>query len=193
MKNRAKTFRLDLEAWQSRMIQDFLHYEKPVEAVTIKPGVIQCPASYKIPVDGLSWRDWVLYLTDKQMEIVQKQFGLDTQISGINITDGLIKKGEVVFHMVTSFKLELDSWQSRIVKDFLNLKRSVDVITIKPGVIQCPASYKIPVDGLSRRDWVLHLTDDQMVTVQDHFGLKLPVSAININDGLLEKGEIAFQ
>jgi len=76
MKNRAKTFRLDLEAWQSRMIQDFLHYEKPVEAVTIKPGVIQCPASYKIPVDGLSWRDWVLYLTDKQMEIVQKQFAL---------------------------------------------------------------------------------------------------------------------
>ena len=192
MKNK-DSFELVLASWQSRMAQDFLEYERPVESVTIKPGVIQCPASYKIPVDGLSWRDWVLYLTNEQMEIVQKHFGLDIPISGINITDGLIKKGEITFHMATSFKLELDSWQSRIVQDFLNLKRTVDVMTLKPGVIKCPASYKIPVAGLSRRDWVLHLTDDQMVTVQKYFGLNQPISTINITDSLIEKGEIAFQ
>jgi hypothetical protein len=192
MKDKRESFKLVLASWQSRMVQDFLNYEKPVESVTINPGVIQCPASYKIPVDGLSWRDWVLYLTNEQMEIVQKHFRLDTPITGINITDSLIKKGEITFEMVTSFKLELDSWQSRIVQDFLNLERSVDVMTIKPGVIQCPASYKIPVKGLSRRDWVLHLTDNQMDIVQKQFGLKLPISAINITDRLIDKGEIAF-
>jgi len=193
MKNRIESFELVLDSWQSRMAQDFLDFERPVVSVTIKPGVIQCPASYKIPVEGLSWRDWVLYLTNEQMEIVQKHFGLDKPITGINITDSLIKKGEIIFQMATSFKLELDSWQSRIVQDFLNLKSSVDVMTIKPGVIQCPASYKIPVMGLSRRDWILHLTDNQMVTIQKYFGLNLPISSINITDNLVEKGEIAFQ
>ena len=97
MELREKTFMLDLVPWQSRMAKDFLNLKTPIKVVIINPGVIQCPASYKIPAEGLSRRDWVLYLTDEQMKIVQKQFNLRSPISGINITGGQIKKGEVVF------------------------------------------------------------------------------------------------
>lgn len=92
-----KSFKLNLASWQSRMVEDFTDIDELIDVVIIKPGVIKCPASYKIPLEGISRRDWVLYLTDEQMKIVQKEFDLPTPVSGINITEGLIEKGDVTF------------------------------------------------------------------------------------------------
>jgi hypothetical protein len=95
MQSVKEPFTLYLAAWQTRMIQDFMR--KKFTKVWVKPGVIQCPASYKIPVDGLSRRDWVLYLTDEQLVIVKEKFGLKTVVTGININEALIKNKSVVF------------------------------------------------------------------------------------------------
>ena len=192
MKPQEKTFKLKLSSWQQRIVQDFTEAGTLFDTAIIESGVIQCPASYKIPVEGISRRDWVLYLTDRQMEIVQEEFGLKTPVSGINVTAGLIEKGAIVFEQGV-FELKLEPWQQRIVQDFTEVRTLVDTVIIKPGVIQCPASYKIPVEGISRRDWVLYLTDRQMEIVQKEFGLKTPVSGINVTAGLIEKGEVLFQ
>lgn len=192
MNSQEKTFTLNLVPWQSRIAKDFLDLEIYVDAVEINPGVIKCPASYKIPAEGLSKRDWVLYLTDEQMKIVQEVFGLKEPVSGINITEGQIKKGEVVFRE-RRFALNLAPWQSRMTKDFLNTDKYIEIVEIKPGVIYCPASYKIPVAGLSRRDWVLYLTDEQMKIVQKEFDLREPVSGINITEGQIKRGEVVFR
>jgi hypothetical protein len=89
-------FTLFLAPWQIRMAKDFLPLKR-ITRVTFKPGVIVCPASYKVPVDGLSRRDWILYLTDEQVTIVKERFGLKTALSGVNITAPQIKSGAVVF------------------------------------------------------------------------------------------------
>jgi hypothetical protein len=93
-----ETFTLFLAPWQTRIVNDFLSGRiKKIEKVLINPGVIRCPASYKIPVEGISKRDWVLYLTDEQMGIVKEKFNLKTAVTGINITEALIKNKNVVF------------------------------------------------------------------------------------------------
>lgn len=192
MVSREKTFTLNLVPWQSRIVKDFLDSEIYVDAVEINPGVINCPSSYKIPAEGLSRRDWVLYLTGEQMNTVQEVFGLKEPVSGINITEKQIEKGEVVFRE-RRFALKLADWQSRMVKDFLETNKTVEIVEIKPGIIYCPASYKIPVAGLSRRDWVLYLTDEQMETVQNEFDLREPVTGINITEGQMRRGEVVFR
>ena len=94
----AETFNLFLAPWQVRMIKDFLpRVTRKIEKIAIKPGVIRCPASYKIPVEGLRRGDWVLYLTDEQMVIIKEKFQLKTPVSGINITEELIKNRSVAF------------------------------------------------------------------------------------------------
>jgi hypothetical protein len=91
-------FTLFLAPWQIRMINDFLPGKlKKIEKVIIKPGIIYCPVSYKIPDMGLSRRDWILYLTDEQIRIVKDQFNSRTAITSINITEELIKNKSVVF------------------------------------------------------------------------------------------------
>jgi hypothetical protein len=95
-----KTFKLYLSPWQSRFVLDFLPKKirlRKLEYVEINPGVIQCPTSYLIPPDGLSIRDWVLYLTDEQMNIVKDKFNLKSAIHVININEKLIKDKAVVF------------------------------------------------------------------------------------------------
>lgn len=192
MSTMEKTFTLNLVPWQSRLVKDFTDLDYYVDAIEINPGVIKCPASYKIPPEGLSRCDWVLYLTDEQMKEVQKEFGLKEPVSGINITEGQIKRGDVAFRE-RSFSLELAPWQSRMVEDFLGTSKFVEKVEIKPGVIYCPASYKIPVEGLSRRDWVLYLTDEQMDIVQKQFDLREQVSGINITEGQLRRREVVFR
>lgn len=96
MQKTNEAFTLYLANWQSRMVKDFLTSRK-VSRIIVKPGVIQCPASYKIPANGISKRDWVLYLTDEQMVIIKEKFKLKTDVSGINITEELIKLKSVAF------------------------------------------------------------------------------------------------
>ncbi len=93
-----------------------------------------------------------------------------------------------------SFTLFLAPWQSRMVKDFLNLKkRKIDRVIIKPGIVKCPMSYKIPFKGLSTGDWILYLTDEQMSIAKERFKLKMDVPSINITDDLMKNGSIAFK
>ena len=134
MASREKTFTLKLVPWQSRIAKDFLDLEYYIDAVEINPGVIKCPASYKIPPEGLSKRDWVLYLTGEQMETVQEVFGLKEPISGINITEGQIKRGDVVFRE-KRFALKLAPWQTRLTRDFLDTDKYIEMVEINPGVI----------------------------------------------------------
>lgn len=93
---RKAPFTLFLAPWQIRMAKDFLPLKR-ITRITLKPGVITCPASYKIPPEGLSRRDWVLYLTDEQLAIVKERMSLKTAVSGINITPQLIKSGAITF------------------------------------------------------------------------------------------------
>ncbi|MCX6243437.1 MAG: hypothetical protein NTU98_01925 [Bacteroidetes bacterium] len=107
---------LYLAEWQKRMLLDF--YRKPalkssstggggggikdipprrISRIKFYKHEVRCPASYKIPVDGIRKGDLVLYLTDEQMAIVQDNLGLKTKVTGINITDELIKKGNIQF------------------------------------------------------------------------------------------------
>lgn len=192
MSTRRNAFTLNLVPWQSRLAKDFLDLNYYVDAVVINPGVIECPASYKIPPDGLSRRDWVLYLTDEQMKIVQQEFDLKEPVSGINITDKQIEKGDVVFQE-RKFSLKLEAWQTRMAQDFLGTTKFVGTVEIKPGIIYCPASYKIPAEGLSRRDWVLYLTDEQMKIVQKEFDLREAVSGINITEAQIRKSEVVIR
>ena len=192
MKGKDQSFSLRLASWQKRLVKDFIDLDSPFDTVLIDKGVIQCPASYKIPVEGLSRRDWILYLTDAQMKTIQKEFNLETPVSGINITESLLEKGQVKFYL-RSFSLKLEAWQQRMVQDFINEKYQFEKVIIKPGVILCPASYKIPTFGLSIKDWILYLTDQQMEIIQDQFELAEAVSGINITTQQLENQEVIFQ
>jgi hypothetical protein len=91
------TFTLHLASWQKRMIQDFVGAKQKADTVKIKPGVIRCPASYLIPIEGLSRHDWVLYLTDEQMSIVKDRLKLPAAIHGINITKSLLDNQSITF------------------------------------------------------------------------------------------------
>jgi hypothetical protein len=95
--------------------------------------------------------------------------------------------------------LYLAPWQKRMIKDFMPAssfqKRSIKEISkivIKIGVGHCPQSYKIPLKGMVRGDWVMYLTDEQMVNVRDFFGSKTPITSINVSPEFLKAGDIAF-
>jgi hypothetical protein len=92
-----------------------------------------------------------------------------------------------------NFTLYLAPWQVRMAKDFLpRSSKKIDRIIIRPRVIKCPASYKIPIKGFGKGDWVLYLTDEQMAIIKDKFNLKTAVSGINVTDELLTNNSIAF-
>jgi hypothetical protein len=92
-----------------------------------------------------------------------------------------------------SFKMYLAPWQTRIVRDFLELRKLPKTVTIKPGLGPCPNSYKIPAEGISRRDWLLYLTDEQMIIVKEQFKLPTPISSINITERLLKNKDVVFK
>jgi len=92
-----------------------------------------------------------------------------------------------------SFTLHLASWQKRMINDFLGVKQKVDSVKIKPGVIRCPASYLIPATGLSKHDWVLYLTDEQMSIVKERLKLTDAIHGINITESLLKNESITFK
>ena len=95
--------------------------------------------------------------------------------------------------------LYLASWQERMVKDFvdkaqfpkLDLSKVEKVIIVNPHK-GCLASYKMPDQGMRKRDWVLYLTDEQMRIVKERFSLRTPVTAINVTEDGVAKGMVAF-
>lgn len=104
MKTKAKTITLYLASWQKRMMKDYMprsaFKKTPLEKITkviIKPGRIKCPASYKIVIDWRRTGEWVMYLTDEQINIVHENFGLRTPISSINVSPETIQSGDIAF------------------------------------------------------------------------------------------------
>lgn len=181
-----------LDPWQIRMVQDFTGMKfRHLGVIVVKPGVITCPASYKIPPEGISKHDWVLYLNNEQIKMVRKYYKIKDRISGINITAELIKKGDVAFRD-NILKLKLEKWQARMAMDNIERKRSPKYMLVRSDVIKCPASYKIPVEGLSRKDWLMYLTSEQMDLFQEAFGLKEPISSLNITDTHIDNKEVVF-
>ncbi len=103
---RGKAMTLYLAGWQKRMIKDFVSpkyfrkFKVPLTRVTkmnFKPGVIYCPASYKIPIDGIRKFEWVLYLTDEQINYLRVEMKIKNPITSINITEQFMNNGSVTF------------------------------------------------------------------------------------------------
>ncbi len=96
-------------------------------------------------------------------------------------------------------KMYLTSWQKRMVQDLTSEKalkglnpKEIDIVAIefKPG--GCLASYKLPPDGIRIDDYVLYLTDEQMVMASKELGLRERVTGVNISPQALESGEVVF-
>jgi hypothetical protein len=103
---RKPTLTLYLAGWQKRMIKDFVKpqffkkFRVPLARVTkmnFKPGLVYCPASYKIPFDGIGKLEWVLYLTDEQIHYLRQEMKITKLISSVNITEQFLKDGTVTF------------------------------------------------------------------------------------------------
>lgn len=95
---------LYLASWQKRMMKDFMSREQlikiqlsKVTQMRIKNPKGQCLASYKIPPDGIRKGDWVIYLTDEQMNIVSSKLNLRVPVSSINITEKDLRSGAISF------------------------------------------------------------------------------------------------
>jgi hypothetical protein len=95
--NKRGTFTIYLAGWQKNVVKDFYSARKRVTQMIINIDDIICPASYKVLEQGMSKRDWVMYLTEEQMAIVQQKFRLRTPVTGINVTEQLLQKKHIVF------------------------------------------------------------------------------------------------
>jgi hypothetical protein len=90
--------------------------------------------------------------------------------------------------------LYLEDWQKRMLKDFSKLKspERLTRMVIKPGKGECLASYKIPPGGLHRDDWLIYLTNTQILQVKEQLGLRTAINNINITAKAMESGAITF-
>jgi len=95
--------------------------------------------------------------------------------------------------------LYLTSWQKRMVKDFMPASffkerslRDLSKMIFSKGIVKCPASYKIPPEGIRRGDWVMHLTDEQITMVKDQFDVRARITSLNIDPMSIKKGAIKF-
>jgi len=88
----------------------------------------------------------------------------------------------------------LENWQKRMLRDFGGLP-SIDKITkvtIRPGRGGCLASYKIPPDGMRKGDWLIYLTDPQILEVREQLRLRTAVGSVNVTPDAMKSGAIAF-
>lgn len=104
MKRGGKTLTLYLSTWQKRMMRDLMGSSSlkriPFRKITkmrIRNPIGICLASYKLPVDGIRRGDWIIYLTDEQINMVSEELRLRTPISSVNISPETIKSGAISF------------------------------------------------------------------------------------------------
>ena len=95
--------------------------------------------------------------------------------------------------------LYLTPWQKRMLRDFMpgSLLKGIRIpeinkMTILPGKIVCPMSYKIPARGMRKGDWIVYLTDEQMTMVREVMGSRVAIPSINVTTDLLNSGAITF-
>lgn len=81
-----------------------------------------------------------------------------------------------------------------MVKDFTPLKATerLSKVIIDFGPIKCPNSYKIPPDGIRKGDWVIYLTDHQMLQVKEQLKLRTAVDSINVTQAMIQSKAIRF-
>ena len=98
------TVTLYLAPWQKRMAKDFVSSRvmKPTDLARVNKVIIVirkggCLASYKLPPEGMRKDDWLLYLTDEQMNIMRETMDLRTPISSVNISGADITNGVISF------------------------------------------------------------------------------------------------
>ena len=90
--------------------------------------------------------------------------------------------------------LYLTSWQKRMLRDFSRLKQiqKVTKVTIRPGRVGCLTSYKLPPGGMRKDDWLIYLTDEQMVSVTEQLKLRTPIASVNVTADAMKTGSIVF-
>ncbi|MBZ5536298.1 MAG: hypothetical protein LAO31_10115 [Acidobacteriia bacterium] len=90
--------------------------------------------------------------------------------------------------------LYLESWQKRMLKDFSKVEGidKITRVTIKPGKGGCLTSYKIPPLGMRKDDWLIYLTDQQVLQVKEHLQLRTAISSVNITADAMQRGAIVF-
>lgn len=100
----SKEITMYLAPWQKRIMVDFLSKDQlkkfaitKVTRIVIKNPKDLCLMSYKIMASGMRRDDWLLYLTDEQMNIVKQELGLRVAISSINITGPDLARGAIRF------------------------------------------------------------------------------------------------
>ncbi len=94
----------------------------------------------------------------------------------------------------TVVRLYLEDWQKRMLRDFSDIKRIDEIKTlwfkIKGG---CPASYKVPPEGMRKDDWLIYLTNSQMQQVRENLKLRTGISSINVTRDAMKRGLIGFE
>ena len=95
---------LFLAPWQKRMMKDFMSREQlkkikfsRVTQMRLRNFDIRCPMSYKIPAEGIRRGDWIIYLTDEQINIFRSKMNLRVPITSLNITDKTLENGSISF------------------------------------------------------------------------------------------------
>lgn len=98
------TITLYLAPWQKRMMKDFMSLEQlkkikysKVTQMRLVNFDIRCPMSYKISAEGIRKGDWIIYLTDEQINIFRTKMNLRLPITSINITDKNLENGTISF------------------------------------------------------------------------------------------------
>jgi hypothetical protein len=91
--------------------------------------------------------------------------------------------------------LYLENWQKRMLRDFSGLKQveKITRIFVKPGKGGCPASYKIPPGGMRKDDWLIYLTDHQILQVKEQLRLRTAITSLNVTADAIRTGAIAFR
>lgn len=96
----------------------------------------------------------------------------------------LVKKG---------FTLFLAQWQIRMAKDFLPARiKKFDRLIIPEFIDKRHwVMYRVPID--KKHGWVLYLTDEQIAIVKTKLNIRTAISGINVNEDMINNGEISFK
>lgn len=94
-----------------------------------------------------------------------------------------------------SVSLYLAGWQKRMIMDYMGVstKKRLNRIVIGKIPKKDWVMYRQPMDFISKKEWNLYLTDEQIRIVRERLGVRAKISALNISPKMLESGAIAFR
>lgn len=94
--------------------------------------------------------------------------------------------------------LYLAPWQMRMLKDFSSKARlgapleKITKMILRNPKGTCLASYKLPAKGMIKDDWLIYLTDEQMVVIKDKLKLRAQISSVNVSPEAVKSSAIVF-